>query len=111
MLRREEVFDLLKALKFAISKPLKAYSSSALQLHPSTILSKWEYINTVPFIFFQRVLSVVWSGGKLGSAYYDTETLQLCLQMDVIETNDFQFLKRSNFILMRMTYRAFYFPF
>ncbi|XP_073227555.1 mutS protein homolog 5-like isoform X2 [Porites lutea] len=42
----------------------------------------------------KRVLSVVWSGGKLGSAYYDTETSQLYLQMDVIETNDFQFLKR-----------------
>lgn len=44
---------------------------------------------------FQRILSVVWSGGKLGSAYYDTETSQLYLQMDVIETNDFQFLKRG----------------
>ena len=36
-------------------------------------------------LFIQRVLSVVWSGGKLGSAYYDTETSQLYLQMDVIE--------------------------
>ena len=48
-------------------------------------------------LFIQRVLSVVWSGGKLGSAYYDTETSQMYLQMDVIETNDFQFLKRGNF--------------
>ena len=40
---------------------------------------------------------MVWSGGKLGSAYYDTETSQLYLQMDVIETNDFQFLKRGDF--------------
>lgn len=49
-------------------------------------------------LFIQRVLSVVWSGGKLGSAYYDTETSQLYLQMDVIETNDFQFLKRGDFL-------------
>lgn len=48
-------------------------------------------------LFIQRVLSVVWSGGKLGSAYYDTETSQMYLQMDVIETNDFQFLKRGDF--------------
>ena len=58
-------------------------------------------INSVYFfsflLFIQRVLSVVWSGGKLGSAYYDTETSQLYLQMDVIETNDFQFLKRGDF--------------
>ena len=40
---------------------------------------------------------MVWSGGKLGSAYYDTETSQLYLHMDVIETNDFQFLKRGDF--------------
>ena len=40
---------------------------------------------------------MVWSGGKLGSAYYDTETSQLYLQMDVVETNDFQFLKRGNY--------------
>ena len=38
---------------------------------------------------------MVWSKGKLGSAYYDTETSQLYLQMDVVETNDFQFLKRG----------------
>lgn len=49
-------------------------------------------------LFIQRVLSVVWSGGKLGSAYYDTETSKLYLQMDVIETNDFQFLKRGDFL-------------
>jgi len=42
----------------------------------------------------KRVLSVVWSKGKLGSAYYDTETSQIYLQMDVGETKDFQFLKR-----------------
>ncbi|XP_022783288.1 mutS protein homolog 5-like isoform X2 [Stylophora pistillata] len=42
----------------------------------------------------KRVLSVVWSKGNLGSSYYDTETSQLYLQMDVVETNDFQFLKR-----------------
>ncbi|XP_029213276.2 mutS protein homolog 5-like isoform X3 [Acropora millepora] len=42
----------------------------------------------------KRVLSVAWSGGKLGSSYYDSETSQLHLQMDVIETNEFQFLKR-----------------
>ena len=51
-------------------------------------------------LFIQIVLSVVWSGGKLGSAYYDTEMSQLYLQMDVIETNDFQFLKRGEFILL-----------
>ena len=39
---------------------------------------------------------MVWSKGKLGSSYYDTETSQLYLQMDVVETNDFQFLKRGN---------------
>ncbi|KAK2556631.1 MutS protein-like protein 5 [Acropora cervicornis] len=43
----------------------------------------------------KRVLSVAWSGGKLGSSYYDSETSQLHLQMDVIETNEFQFLKRE----------------
>ena len=52
---------------------------------------------TLSLYFLQRVLSVVWSGGKLGSSYYDTETSQLYLQMDTIETNDFQFLKRGNF--------------
>ena len=47
--------------------------------------------------FSKRVLSVVWSKGNLGSSYYDTETSQLYLQMDVVETNDFQFLKRGNY--------------
>ena len=47
------------------------------------------------FVILQRVLSVVWSKGKLGSAYYDTETSQIYLQMDVVETKDFQFLKRG----------------
>ena len=47
--------------------------------------------------FSQRVLAVVWSKGNLGSSYYDTETSQLYLQMDVVETNDFQFLKRGNY--------------
>lgn len=49
----------------------------------------------IVFVILQRVLSVVWSKGKLGSAYYDTETSQIYLQMDVGETKDFQFLKRG----------------
>ena len=55
------------------------------------------YLLTLNMFFSQRVLSVVWSKGNLGSSYYDTETSQLYLQMDVVETNDFQFLKRGNY--------------
>ena len=43
---------------------------------------------------------MVWSKGKLGSAYYDTESSQLYLQMDVVETKDFQFLKRGKYAVL-----------
>lgn len=45
---------------------------------------------------------MVWSKGKLGSAYYDTETSQLHLQMDVVETKDFQFLKRGKYAVLHV---------
>ncbi|CAB4010025.1 mutS homolog 5-like isoform X1 [Paramuricea clavata] len=40
------------------------------------------------------IMSAIWCGGKLGSAYYDTSSAQLFIQMDILETQDFQFLKR-----------------
>ncbi|XP_028412976.1 mutS protein homolog 5-like isoform X1 [Dendronephthya gigantea] len=40
------------------------------------------------------IMSAIWSGGKLGSAYYDAGSAQLFMQMDILETQDFQFLKR-----------------
>ncbi|XP_046851108.1 mutS protein homolog 5-like [Xenia sp. Carnegie-2017] len=40
------------------------------------------------------VMSAILCGGKLGSAYYNAGTAQLFMQMDVLETQDFQFLKR-----------------
>lgn len=46
---------------------------------------------------------MVWSKGKLGSAYYDTETSQIYLQMDVVETKDFQFLKRGKLTVTHVT--------
>ncbi|XP_077862967.1 mutS protein homolog 5-like [Saccoglossus kowalevskii] len=42
----------------------------------------------------QTYLSVMWGGGKLGLAFYDTESCQVQLMMDVVETEDFQILKR-----------------
>lgn len=41
------------------------------------------------------MLSTVWNGGKLGAAYYDTETSQVHMLLDVIETSDFQFIRRG----------------
>jgi hypothetical protein len=42
-------------------------------------------------------MSAIWSGGKLGSAYYDASSAQLFMQMDILETQDFQFLKRCKY--------------
>lgn len=42
-------------------------------------------------------MSAILCGGKLGSAYYNAATAQLFMQMDVLETQDFQFLKRCEF--------------
>ncbi|KAK3747589.1 hypothetical protein QZH41_015825 [Actinostola sp. cb2023] len=42
----------------------------------------------------KTVLSTVWSGGKLGVSYYDTNSSQMHLMMDIVETNDFEILKR-----------------
>jgi len=41
------------------------------------------------------VLSTVWSGGKLGVAYYDTQSSQIHLMMDIVETNEFEIIKRG----------------
>ncbi|KXJ15947.1 MutS protein-like 5 [Exaiptasia diaphana] len=42
----------------------------------------------------KTVLSTVWSGGKLGASYYDTDNAQIYLMMDIVETSDFEILKR-----------------
>ena len=42
-------------------------------------------------------MSAIWCGGKLGSAYYDASSAQLFMQMDILETPDFQFLKRCKY--------------
>ena len=39
-------------------------------------------------------MSVLWNGGKIGAAFYDTFTSQVLLQLDVVETDDFGYLKR-----------------
>ena len=39
-------------------------------------------------------MSAIWCGGKLASAYYDASSAQLFMQMDIFETQDFQFLKQ-----------------
>ena len=39
-------------------------------------------------------MSVLWSGGKLGAAFYDTFTSELQLQLDVVERDDFDYLRR-----------------
>jgi DNA mismatch repair ATPase MutS len=39
-------------------------------------------------------MSVLWNGGKVGAAFYDTFTCQVLLQLDVVETDDFEYLKR-----------------
>lgn len=67
----------------------------AMKLHASAIM-----FSCIWYFIWQRVLSVVWSKGKLGSTYYDTETSQLYLQMDVVETKDFQFLKRGKYAVL-----------
>ncbi|XP_032221965.2 mutS protein homolog 5 isoform X2 [Nematostella vectensis] len=42
----------------------------------------------------KTIMCTVWSGSKLGVAYYDTFSSKLHLMMDIVETSDFQFLKR-----------------
>lgn len=39
-------------------------------------------------------MSAIWCSGKLGTAYYDMGLAQISMQMDILETRDFQFLKR-----------------
>ena len=39
-------------------------------------------------------MSAIWCSGKLGTAYYETGSVQISMQMDILETQDFQFLKR-----------------
>ncbi|EDO48759.1 predicted protein [Nematostella vectensis] len=45
-------------------------------------------------INIKTIMCTVWSGSKLGVAYYDTFSSKLHLMMDIVETSDFQFLKR-----------------
>lgn len=40
------------------------------------------------------VMSAIWCSGKLGTAYYETGSTQISMQMDILETQDFQFLKQ-----------------
>ena len=40
-------------------------------------------------------MGIMWQGGKLGVAYYDVDTTQVSLMLDVVETEAFTFLKRS----------------
>lgn len=42
----------------------------------------------------QIYMSVLWHNGKLGMAYYDTELTQIFMLLDVVESDDFLFLKR-----------------
>ncbi|XP_077981938.1 mutS protein homolog 5-like [Glandiceps talaboti] len=42
----------------------------------------------------QIILSVLWGGGKLGLAYYDADTCQVYMMMDIVESEDFQILQR-----------------
>lgn len=39
-------------------------------------------------------MSVLWNGGKLGAAFYDTFTSEMRLQLDVVERDDFEYLRR-----------------
>ncbi|XP_070564390.1 mutS protein homolog 5-like isoform X2 [Ptychodera flava] len=38
----------------------------------------------------QVFLSVIWGGGKVGLAYYETDTCQVYMMMDIAESDDFQ---------------------
>lgn len=42
----------------------------------------------------QIYMSVLWHNGKLGMAYYDTELTQIFMLLDIVESDDFLFLKR-----------------
>lgn len=42
----------------------------------------------------QIYMSVLWYNGKLGMAYYDTELTQIFMLLDIVESDDFLFLKR-----------------
>ncbi|XP_011405401.2 PREDICTED: mutS protein homolog 5 [Amphimedon queenslandica] len=42
----------------------------------------------------QLIMSVLYNGGCLGLSYYDTESGQLCIMLDVAETKDYEILKR-----------------
>lgn len=47
------------------------------------------------FGYFQVYMSVVKSCGKIGIAYYDTENCQIKMMEDVVETENFRFLRLS----------------
>uniref|UniRef100_A0A1X7T169 DNA mismatch repair protein MutS core domain-containing protein n=1 Tax=Amphimedon queenslandica TaxID=400682 RepID=A0A1X7T169_AMPQE len=44
----------------------------------------------------QLIMSVLYNGGCLGLSYYDTESGQLCIMLDVAETKDYEILKRGS---------------
>ena len=47
------------------------------------------------YISFQVFLSVIWSAGKLGVAYYDLETTEIFMMLDTVETEDFTILRKG----------------
>ncbi|XP_048763209.2 mutS protein homolog 5-like [Ostrea edulis] len=42
----------------------------------------------------QIYMSVLWHGGRLGMAYYDLEMTQIFMLLDIVESDEFLFLKR-----------------
>ena len=40
-------------------------------------------------------MSVVWSGGRLGVAYYSVESREIAMMLDATETDDMELLRKG----------------